>query len=169
MKQNQNNVLTKLRLSKVVATALLFSVCSMVEAQETVVVSGGNASGSGGSISYSVGQTIQNTISGSNGSAIQGIQFYFESETLSIIDLSSNLEISTYPNPTSSILNLKVEGLRNLKLSYKLYNLLGVTLANGSITQINNRINVEDLPSATYILQITDENSTVKTFKITKN
>lgn len=148
--------------------AVLFSGLSTVQSQEVVLSSGGNATGSGGDASYSVGQIIQTTISGNDGTAIQGIQFYFESETLTIIDLDTNLEIYTYPNPTTSILNLKIDGFNNQLLSYKLFNLLGVTVSSGDITQAHRKINLEDLPSATYMLQIINNNNTIKTFKVIK-
>jgi len=86
---------------------LLFSLGSKIHAQETLLASGGNASGSGGIANFSVGQTMQTTLTGRNSEAFQGIQFYFESSTLTIIDLETNLNISTYPNPTSSILNIR--------------------------------------------------------------
>jgi Secretion system C-terminal sorting domain len=45
-----------------------------VHAQQSTVAAGGEASGSGGTMSYSAGQVLYTTNFGSNGSAIQGVQ-----------------------------------------------------------------------------------------------
>ena len=114
-------VLTKLSIKAVFI--LLFFVFSKTHAQEVILTSGGNASGSGGTASYSIGQIVQNTITGTNGSAIQGIQFYFESSTLTITDFETNLSISTYPNPTSSFLNIKFKESKKIPclISYLIF------------------------------------------------
>jgi hypothetical protein len=139
-------------------------------AQDALVASGSNASGSGGSANYSVGQTVQNTNTGTGGSVIQGIQFYFASSTLTVVDVDTNLNIFTYPNPTSSTLNLKIQGNQNSKLSYKLFNLLGALITKGNITNNTAKINIAHLDMATYLLQVSNSsNNNIKTFKIIKN
>ena len=45
-----------------------------VNAQTTIATTGGNAAGSGGSFSYTVGQISYSTVSGTNGSVAQGVQ-----------------------------------------------------------------------------------------------
>ena len=163
-------VLTKLNIKAVYIFVLLFSVFNTTQAQSVILPSGDNASGSGGTASYSVGQMVQNTIVGSNGfSAIQGIQFYIASSTLAITDFETNLNISTYPNPTSSFLNIKIQGIQENTLSYKLFNILGKLLISGNIKNNAAKINVEQLPSATYLLRVSNSNNITKTYKIIKN
>jgi type V secretory pathway adhesin AidA len=145
------------------------SVLSLVYSQDVVLSSGGEAIGTDGVVNYSVGQIVQNTLTSDSGSVAQGIQFYFDTETLTIIDPVTNLQIETYPNPTTSILNLRIDGLENRALSYKLFNLLGITVSKGRIANANNTIDLEDLPSATYMLQVIHKNKAIKTFKIIKN
>ncbi len=173
MKQTNllKQVLTKLNIKVVFIFVLLFSIFNTTQAQEVILPSGGNASGSGGTASYSAGQIVQNTITGTNGSAIQGIQFYFQSSTLAITDFETNLNISTYPNPTSSFLNIKVQGIQEKTLSYKLFNILGVLLISGDIKNNTAEINVEQLPFGTYLLRVSNSNSNNinNTYKIIKN
>ena len=148
---------------------LLFFIPNNIHSQEVLLVSNGNISSTDGSASYSVGQIIQNTINGSSGSVIQGIQFYFESSILSLFDSETNLSILTYPNPTSSILNIKAEGSQSKTLSYHLCNLLGESISNGNIINNISKINIDHLPAATYLLKINNSsNRTLKTFKIIK-
>ena len=45
-----------------------------IQAQQSVVASGGEASGTGGTMSFSAGQVLYSTYFGSNGSVIQGVQ-----------------------------------------------------------------------------------------------
>ena len=52
---------------------LLFSTIQL-HAQETVPATGGDATGSGGTSSYTVGQVVCTTNTGSNGSVAQGVQ-----------------------------------------------------------------------------------------------
>ncbi|MBJ6367686.1 T9SS type A sorting domain-containing protein [Snuella sedimenti] len=161
--------LAKPKLKVGIALAICFSLFGTAQAQEVVLASGSDASGSGGSASYSVGQTLQATLMGTNDFAYQGIQFYFESETLSIVDTANNLNVSTYPNPSSSTLNLRVSGIEKGKLFYKLFNLLGVLMTSGEVTGNITKIDIDHLPMATYLLAINNYNNTIKTFKIIKN
>lgn len=149
---------------------MTFFIYGLTHAQEVLVASGGNLSYSGSSVSYSVGQIFQNTNTASNGSAIQGIQFYFPNSTLNIVEMNTNSNIATYPNPTSSILNLKIQQSQDNNLSYKLFNLLGESLINGKIISKSTLIDIDHLPMATYLLHIySRSNQSIKTFKIIKN
>ena len=161
--------LTKSKLKAVLTLVICFFLFGITQAQEVILASGSDASGSGGTVNYSVGQTIQTTLTGSNGFAYQGIQLYFESETLSIVDTVTNLNVSTYPNPTSSTLNLRVGYSEKAKLSYKLFNLLGVLMTSGNITDNITKIDIDNLPIATYLLTISNHNNSIRTFKIIKN
>ena len=60
-----------------------------LQAQETIPATGGNASGSGGSVSYTIGQITYRTISGTNGAVTQGIQQPYE---ISVVTAVENTE-----------------------------------------------------------------------------
>lgn len=143
---------------------------NQIEAQETLLASGNSTTDTGGSVSYSIGQIIQQNATSSNGSSIQGIQFYFDASTLTVIDVESNVEISTYPNPTSSILNIHIDGFKPKSLSYKLFNISGKLITSGTVTDKITKINVNHLQTATYLLKVNNTmNHTTKTYKIIKN
>ena len=61
----------ELRLSTVIL--LCFGMFGL-QAQQVVTTSGGNASGNGGSVSYSIGQIVCITNANSNGNEAQGVQ-----------------------------------------------------------------------------------------------
>jgi hypothetical protein len=139
-----------------------------LHAQESPTSSGGEATGTGGTASYSVGQVVYTTATGTNGSVAQGVQQPYEiSTTVGINETSINLELSVYPNPTTNYITLKVED--NANLSYQLIDLQGKVIENKKVNSNSTTITMEALPKATYFLTVTDYKNTVKTFKIIKN
>ena len=90
------HIRTKLFL---IAGLVFFSVSS--QAQEAIPTAGGEATGSGGTVSYTVGQVNYQTASGTNGSISEGVQQPFEISVTSTNDISGvSLNVKAYPNPT---------------------------------------------------------------------
>ena len=145
----------------------------VINAQETVTTTGGEASGMGGSSSYTVGQVVYTTNTGINGSVAQGVQQPYEIYvTTGVNQTAINLEMIVYPNPTTNYITLKVDAstsLSNQNLSYQLFDIQGKVIENKKVTDDTTPIKMEALPKATYFLKITDNTKTVKTFKIIKN
>lgn len=141
-----------------------------LHAQEAVLAAGGDASGGGGTISYSVGQVVYTTNTGANGSVAPGVQQPYEITIITGIELPEiNLELSAYPNPTTDFLNLKISNYEHEKLSYQLYDMQGKLLEDKDIVESGTTIKMQSLPTSTYFLQVTDMQKLVKTFKIIKN
>jgi hypothetical protein len=148
--------------------ALIFSVG--VQAQESVPAAGGEAMGSGGSSSYTVGQVVYTTNTGNNGSVAQGVQQPFEiSTTIGIEVTEINLELVAYPNPTNNALTLNIGNYNNEKLTYQLYDMQGKLLDSKQLDNNSTTIGTQDLPASTYLLNVLDNNSLIKTFRIIKN
>ena len=145
----------------------------VINAQETVTTTGGEASGMGGSSSYTVGQVVYTTNTGINGSVAQGVQQPYEIYvTTGVNQTAINLEMIVYPNPTTNYISLKVDAstsLNNQNLSYQLFDMQGKVIENKKVTADNTIIKMEALPKATYFLKVTDNTKTVKTFKVIKN
>jgi len=139
-------------------------------AQQATVSSGGNATGIGGSVSYSVGQVAYTTQTGSTGSITQGVQQAFEIYTLGVNDFPEiKLSMSVYPNPTISTITLKVEDLSLNDLNIELFDIHGKKIQTEKIQNTNTIIELENLPSSIYFLKVESGNKTIKTFKIIKN
>jgi len=158
----------KLKLS---AVLLLGLGLTGLYAQTAVPATGGNASGSGGSVSYSVGQVVYTTNTGANGSVTQGVQQPFEISVITGLEEAKgiSLSVSAYPNPTTDFLNLKVENYDNTNLSYQLFDISGKLLESKKITGNHTSIVMSNLVPATYFVKVTESNKEVKTFKIIKN
>jgi hypothetical protein len=152
----------------IMSVAFLLLGLGGLHAQESINGSGSEATGAGGTASYSIGQVVYTTNTGTNGSVAQGVQQSFEiSTTVGINETSINLEMNVYPNPTTNYLILNV--VESKGLSYQLFDLQGKLIENKKVTANNTTITMEDLPNATYFLKVTKNSQAVKTFKIIKN
>jgi hypothetical protein len=139
-------------------------------AQQATTSSGGNGIGVGGSTSYSIGQIAYMTQTGSTGSITQGVQQAYEIFTLGVNNFPEiKLSMSVYPNPTISNITLKVEDLSLNDLKIELFDTNGRQIQSRIVQSTNTFIDLENLPSSTYILKVESENKTIKTFKIIKN
>jgi hypothetical protein len=158
---------------KVIVGALLLLGISLtgLHAQETVSAAGGNDSGSGGSVSYTVGQVLYTTIIGTNGSVAQGVQQPYEISVVSGLEEASgiNLVCSAWPNPAFDILTLKVENQKTEKLSFQLYDINGKLLENRKITSRETSISMGNYIPAVYFLKVTSNSKEAKIFRIVKN
>lgn len=81
----------------------------------------------------------------------------------SIEDQIFQLLLKIYPNPTSDF--IIVENLSNEKLEYEIFNVFGKALIKGTLSCLNNKIDLKRLSNGTYILKLSD-NKRIKTEKI---
>ena len=96
------------------STVFLFIIgLTGLQAQSTIPASGGNASGIGGSVSYSIGQVVYTKFTGTNGSSTQGVQQPFEISVITGIEEARDisLEIVVFPNPATDFIKLVVNEL----------------------------------------------------------
>jgi len=141
-----------------------------VHSQIAIVATGGDAIGTGGTASYSVGQIDYTYANGINGSVSQGVQQPYEISTLGNDEFPTiTLEMSVFPNPTVNNATLIVADYSTENLSYQLYDVNGKQILNENITHSETQINMENMISAIYILNVNNQNKTIKTFKIIKN
>lgn len=159
---------------KLCSLAILCLSFFQLGAQEATLSSGGNAVGSGGSTSYSVGQVVFIRTDGSNGSALHGVQQPYEIFTIIGIDESVNSVIAcnVYPNPASEFLILKLDEkiIKNAgKFQYQLFDMNGKILDSGKILKPETEISMQTFTPASYVLRVIEKNKKIKSFKITKN
>jgi hypothetical protein len=150
---------------------LAYLFCSVdLHAQESINNSGGNASGIGGTVSYSIGQVTYSTVTNNNGSVAQGVQQAFEIYTSGINEPSPNIKLSFYPNPTSDFVLLEVVSDSNQKLTYQLLDANGKKVDNNFIATKQTLIPLEKLENGTYFLNVSiDLKKQLQTFKIIKH
>lgn len=147
----------------------LVMISSKIYAQNSVTSSGSNGIGSGGSVSYSVGQISYTSAIGTGGNLNAGVQQPFEIFTLGVDNFPNiSLAFVIYPNPTTSLINLKVMNLGIENLQYELLDLNGKIIEEKKIDYQETQIQMENNASGIYLLKILDKNKLIKTFKIIK-
>jgi len=158
------------KFSLLLPVVLCFGMFGL-QAQQVVTTSGGNAAGAGGTSSYTVGQIVYNTYTGTNGSAAQGVQQPFEISVVTGIEeaLGISLEIMVYPNPTTDFLTLSVDNFEVSNLSYYLYDINGRLLETQKLEGKQTSIAMSNLVPATYFLKVSEGRKELRTFKIIKN
>jgi len=142
-----------------------------LQAQEAIPTSGSNASGSGGTVSYTVGQMVYTINTDVTGSVAQGVQQAYEISVVNGIEDANeiNLLFKAYPNPTNDFLTLNIENYDNTDLSYQLYDMSGKLLENKKIIGNETKIILINRVAAIYFLKVVDNQKEIKTFKIIKN
>jgi len=142
-----------------------FSLISL--AQKNTVSSGGDATGSGGSASYSVGQIDYINSTGSNGSVNQGVQQPYEFFKVGLSE-ASLMNVNLYPNPTNEFIILQLEDFTN-DISYTLYDGNGKLVAEGNIEADKTQIDMRNFARGQYHLSIKNATNDIQSIKIIKN
>lgn len=138
---------------------------------ETIITSGSNATGSSGSVTYSIGQVFYTYMGESVFTVAQGVQQQESDKDLGTPEVENpKTQIFVYPNPTTDFVNINTEGfeLDNRQQSYRLYDIQGRLLQQNKIDQTQTQVSLNNLSSSLYLLVIYVDNKLLQTFKILK-
>ena len=160
----------KHKLTKLSAVLLFCLAFAELHAQEAIPASGGNASGSGGTVSYTFGQVYYITVEGVNGSVAQGVQQPFEISVVTGKEKDNNVnpDYTTYPNPASGYVMLKVKNFKTENMTFQLYDNSGKIIESKEIESNETRIDLSSLIVAPYFLKVSLDGKEIRTFKIVK-
>jgi len=137
---------------------------------EVVAASGGYHQGTNAALSYTIGESITETFSGTKAILTQGFQQSLYTIT-SIDEIpDNNYHLSVYPNPAAESLTLfKGEGIKQSILSIELIDIKGKRLFKDHIEGTTKQIDLSKYVSSIYFIKVYDENNKLlKTFKIQK-
>lgn len=138
--------------------------------QSNTVATGGNASGSGGSVSYTIGQIDYNSQTGTGGSLNQGVQQTYEiNSTDGISEQAGSIFLTVGPNPTTDILILSSKVTSEDNFNYYLFDTNGKEVIEKKKLSNYEEINMSHFPVGMYQLVIKDSEREIKLFKIIKN
>ena len=144
------------------STQLLFS-------QDAVVPSGGEGQGSGGTISYTVGQVFYHYYPGDEANITEGVQQAYEISVITGSDQDAyQLHLSAFPNPVADRLVLESAAPDHVPLQWSMYSLSGQILDQGILEGKRVEINTQHLSASTYFIHISQDDQTVQSFKIIK-
>ncbi len=160
--------------TKFILTFCFFLIVNFYDsvAQVTISTAGGNITGTGGSISYTVGQVANMYLSETNGSVAQGVQQPFEIFLITGIDEAKSISLSfkVYPNPVQDFLKLKIIDLNIEDLNWKLYDSNGKLLNSDRVSGAETLIPMTNYARGVYMFSVLNKNNLqYKTFQIIKN
>lgn len=150
---------------------LLLPICiTNAYAQRSMAASGRNGSNLNNSIEQTGGKVIYTTYSGPTGLLDQTVQQPYTIATLGLDDFPNiSLQIIAYPNTTTTSINLNIEDLTPDTFDYHLFDSKGDEISSQNINKSDTPISSENLPLATYFLNVSDHIKIIKKFKIIKN
>lgn len=132
-----------------------------------MVSGGGDASSSGGSVAYSIGQIDYSNVSSANHNYNEGVQqpyeFYVTTNGIEELDLG----ISIFPNPSNGEITIALNQ-DNLNPDIELFDASGKLIFSRTLTQSESKIQLSSYASGIYALRIT-ANAKSQTYKIVKN
>lgn len=157
-------------LKKLLIAFWLIALAASIQAQTTIPVTGGDASGVDGSTSFTVGQMVYTTNTGTNGSVAEGVQQPYEISVVVGINQAgfTNFNCTVYPNPATDLLILETETSDNENLVYQLYDMMGKLLLSERLIDTRTTISMANLAPSTYFLKVSDNQKVSRTFKIVK-
>jgi ribosomal protein L24 len=160
----------KQKLTKICAVLLFCLAFAGLHAQEAIPASGGNASGSGGTVSYTFGQVYYITVEGVNGTVAQGVQQPYEISVVTGTEKVNklNADYTAYPNPAGGYVMLIVKNYKTDNMTYQLYDNSGKIIENSDIKSNETRIDLSSLIVAPYFLKVSLDGKEIRTFKIVK-
>ncbi len=158
-------------MQKIILNSVLFILCvTTANAQAAFSCSGGDATGTGGSLSFTSGLVAYTAYSETTGSVIQGVQQPYEISVVSGVEKLNDIlpTLSVYPNPTTEVLFLKTMNFKVGNLRYHLCTINGSSIENKKIVNDITTINMSNYTPATYFIKVYAGKSEIKTFKIIK-
>jgi hypothetical protein len=162
-------MMKKTKISQTVLLLLCMGITAL-HAQQSANAAGGDAQGSGGSASFSLGQPTYTYISATGNSSNQGVQQPYEFFTVGIDEPKDiSLLMSVFPNPAQVMVNLKIESPGFENLSYQLFDMNGRLLLTQKISNPLTEVPMQTLAVGPYLLRVVDAQKELKTFKIIKN
>jgi hypothetical protein len=157
-------------LYKAIIFSSFFLYGVTIKAQSTIPASGGNATGTGGTVSYTVGQIVYTKNTGTGGSVSQGVQQPYEISVVTGIKEAKDITLSmiAFPNPATDFVRLSIRNYEIQDLKYQLFDINGSMVQQEKIVSDETNISMQSMLPATYFLKITRGNKEIKTFKIIK-
>ena len=139
---------------------IAFFSTSLLYSQEAISVSGSDATGTGGSLSYTIGQVAFTNYSGTTGSVSAGVQqAYTIFATTGVNATNFPLEASVYPNPTTDEITIAFNELVKGKVFVSIYDHLGkLVMEKNQQAQATLIYSLNSLTPGNYFIKVSVSN-----------
>lgn len=148
-------------------TIMVFFLSASVLAQERTVASGNEATGVGGTVSYSIGLIDYTSSTGSGGSMSEGVQQSYIISGVGIEEWNLSYDVSVYPNPAIDyfVVNMSefVEGVE-----YTLTDEFGKSILNGTLASKETEVSIASFARATFYFTLQKSGKMIRTYSIIK-
>lgn len=157
------------RVTHIVVVLFIVNLFSTQMAAQQVISCAGNIGKSNAAqISYTIGETVTNTIVGSETILTQGFhQGIIHLTAIESIELST-IEVSIFPNPATDIVHLMILNNEQGNYTCSIFDLSGRLLISKDFTDNETDISLGFLIPSTYFIKVYDKKRELKTFKIVK-
>ena len=131
--------------------------------------SGQTSSTQNGTISFSYGQVFYNSYTTKKSKISEGIQQTNQNSITNTPAMPAPevVSIKVSPNPMTSFVTVNIPELED-NLSYQFYSLKGNLIESGSLVSTKTEISAVGLENALYLLKVSRNGKTLKTFRLIK-
>jgi hypothetical protein len=136
-------------------------------AQFATLAGGGEGSGPGGTVSFSVGQLVVESTEDSEGSISPGVQQTYESNVVYVNEALFQNNVVVFPNPATHFIQVDLEKAFNGTL--KVYDMNARIVLEQRVNEITKIIDVQSWSAGTYLIILADEKSIFSIHQIIKN
>lgn len=152
---------------RLILTGLICFILFVTNAQDLISTGGDFFQQSDGSISFTIGEPIIETVENEDTdiTLTQGFQQSTRPLTTGIGSID-NIALNIYPNPTTDYINIATDEVKYL--DYQIFDLNGVMIKDDKLTGLETRVSMTNYLPSMYILKITNDNAECKTFQIIK-
>ncbi len=148
---------------------LLWALPTLALSQQATVASGGESQGTGGSVSYTIGQVAYQSLSNNSWQINEGVQQPIEIYQMSAVNETPSISLQIGPNPSINEVFLIGEHALLNQLSIELFDLQGKRIKAQQRVEADGKIDLSTIPAASYQLVIYQNNQAIRNYKLIKH
>ena len=135
-------------------------------AQSSTVCSGGEGSGPGGSVSFSIGQLVVESTIDSEGSISPGVQQVYESASVYVNESLFDNTLMLYPNPTTQFIQMDFGKIFTGQVM--VFDAAGNVILNQNVNAMECRIDAAAWSSGLYMVHVVKDNESAAVHSVLK-
>lgn len=148
-----------------IAFSLLIGSTTSAFGQEVISSQGDSYSNSSGSIDFTIGEVVINTVTNGTNDLTQGFH-QSKWEFVGIDEFDANFVVSIFPNPTQDILTIHATAFEDV--TYILTDATGRIVMKDILTGEMTPLDVASFEAGTYNLSLEKASNTLKTLRLIK-